>query len=132
VPADAAQGQQVFQNVGCSACHSPSLTTGNAQIGAAETNVTYNPFSDFALHSMGSGLADGIAQGAATGSQFRTAPLWGVGQRVFFLHDGRTTDIVAAIEAHASAGSEANTTIQNFNLLSQADQQSLVDFLRSL
>ena len=132
MPADAAQGQQVFQNVGCSACHSPTLTTGNSQIGAAETNVTYHPFSDFSLHSMGTGLADGITQGAATGDQFRTAPLWGVGQRIFFLHDGRTTDIVQAIEAHASSGSEANGVIQQFNMLSQADQQSLVDFLRSL
>jgi mono/diheme cytochrome c family protein len=132
VAADASQGQQVFQNVGCAACHTPSLTTGNAQLGAAETNVTYNPFSDFAVHNMGSGLADGVTQGAATGNQFRTAPLWGVGQRIFFLHDGRANDLVTAIEDHASQGSEANTVIQNFNMLSQANQQALVDFLRSL
>jgi CxxC motif-containing protein (DUF1111 family) len=94
--------------------------------------VTYNPFSDFAVHNMGSGLADGVTQGAATGNQFRTAPLWGVGQRIFFLHDGRANDLVTAIEDHASQGSEANTVIQNFNMLSQANQQALVDFLRSL
>jgi len=131
VAGDASQGQQVFQNVGCSACHTPSMTTGNSTI-AAESNVTFNPFSDFAIHDMGSGLADRVSQGAANGQQFRTAPLWGAGQRLFFLHDGRANDLVTAIEAHASQGSEANTVIQNFNMLSQADQQALVDFLRSL
>jgi CxxC motif-containing protein (DUF1111 family) len=108
------------------------LTTGNSQIGPAETNVAYHPFSDFAVHSMGTGLADGVSQGAANGNQFRTAPLWGVGQRIFFLHDGRANDLVTAIEDHASSGSEANNVIQNFNMLSTADQQALVDFLRSL
>jgi mono/diheme cytochrome c family protein len=132
VAADAGQGQQVFQNVGCAACHTPSLTTGNSEIGAAETNVTYSPFSDFAIHDMGTGLADRVSQGAANGQQFRTAPLWGVGQRLFFLHDGRANDLVTAIEDHASSGSEANTVIQNFNMLSTANQQALVDYLRSL
>jgi len=81
---------------------------------------------------MGKGLADGITQGAAGPEEFRTAPLWGVGQRVFFLHDGRTTDIVAAIEAHWSKGSEANKVIEKFNRLSGPEQQAIVDFLRSL
>ena len=58
---------------------------------------------------MGTGLADNVSQGTAGGDQFRTAPLWGLGQRIFFLHDGRTTDLTAAIDAHASSGSEANT-----------------------
>ncbi len=132
VAADASQGQQVFQNIGCAACHTPSLTTGNSQIGAAETNVTYHPFSDFAIHDMGTGLADGVSQGAANGQQFRTAPLWGVGQRIFFLHDGRTNNLVTAIEDHASQGSEANTVVQNFNMLSTPNQQALIDYLRSL
>ncbi len=60
--------------------------------------MTYHPFSDFALHHVGSGLADGINQGAAGPDQFRTAPLWGLGQRLFFLHDGRTADVLQAIE----------------------------------
>ena len=94
--------------------------------------MTFQPFSDFALHDMGAGLADRVSQGTANGQQFRTAPLWGVGQRVFFLHDGRANDLVTAIEAHASQGSEANSVIQNFNMLSQANQQAVVDFLRSL
>jgi CxxC motif-containing protein (DUF1111 family) len=107
-------------------------TTGNSEIGAAATNKTFQPLSDFALHNMGTGLADRVSQGAATGSQFRSAPLWGVGQRIFFLHDGRTTDIKVAIEQHASSGSEANTVINNFNMLSVSDQQSLLNYLRSL
>lgn len=107
-------------------------TTGNAEIGPAATNVTFHPLSDFALHNMGSGLADRIAQGAATGNQFRSAPLWGVGQRIFFLHDGRTTDLKVAIKQHSSSGSEANEVIENFNMLSVSDQQALLNYLRSL
>jgi CxxC motif-containing protein (DUF1111 family) len=94
--------------------------------------VEYFPFSDFALHHMGTNLADGIQQGAAAGDMFRTAPLWGVGQRAFFLHDGRTTDLTVAIEEHASTGSEANSVITAFNGLSAVDQQHIVDFLRGL
>ena len=81
---------------------------------------------------MGQGLADGINQGLATGDEFRTAPLWGIGQRLFFLHDGRTSDLVQAIQQHASQGSEANQVINNFNKLSTQQQQQLLDFLRSL
>jgi CxxC motif-containing protein (DUF1111 family) len=132
VAADATQGAQVFQNVGCAACHTTTLTTGSSEIGPAETNVTYHPFSDFAIHDMGTGDADQVSQGAANGQEFRTAPLWGVGQRAFFMHDGRTNNLVAAIEDHASSGSEANTVINNFNMLSTANQQALIDFLRSL
>jgi CxxC motif-containing protein (DUF1111 family) len=126
------RGQQVFANIGCQACHLTNQTTGNSEIGTAATNVTFHPLSDFALHNMGSGLADGVSQGAATGNQFRTAPLWGVGQRIFFLHDGRTTDLMVAIEQHASSGSEANTVISNFNTLGVSDQQALLNYLRSL
>jgi CxxC motif-containing protein (DUF1111 family) len=81
---------------------------------------------------MGTGLQDGISQGVANGQQFRTAPLWGVGQRLFFLHDGRATNLIDAINAHQSSGSEANTVVNNFNLLSPQNQQDLLVFLRSL
>jgi len=82
---------------------------------------------------------------------FRTTPLWGIGQRLFFLHDGRTSDLLAAIAAHASPGgddahadqgsdyrgnkypeSEANAVIRRFNVLPPSDKQALLDFLRSL
>jgi CxxC motif-containing protein (DUF1111 family) len=81
---------------------------------------------------MGNGLADNVSQGGAGGDQFRTAPLWGLGQRIFLLHDGRTTNLNSAIQAHASRGSEATTVEQNFSVLSPQQQQEVLDFLRSL
>jgi CxxC motif-containing protein (DUF1111 family) len=81
---------------------------------------------------MGGGLADNVSQGSAGGDQFRTAPLWGLGQRIFLLHDGRTTNLNAAIAAHASHGSEATTVEQNFSNLNTNQQQEILDFLRSL
>jgi CxxC motif-containing protein (DUF1111 family) len=129
--ASVTRGTQVFSNVGCQACHTKSLTTAKSAL-TGQSNVTIQPFSDFALHEMGTGLADGVSQGTANGNEFRTAPLWGVGQRIFFLHDGRTKDLHEAIQQHASRGSEANTVINNYNLLSRDDKQSLLVFLRSL
>ena len=93
---------------------------------------TYHPFSDFALHHMGTNLADGVSQGVAGPDEFRTAPLWGVGQRLFFLHDGRTPDLLNAIQQHSSQGSEANAVVRRFNDLSPEQQQAMLDFLRSL
>jgi CxxC motif-containing protein (DUF1111 family) len=81
---------------------------------------------------MGQNLADGVVQGGAAGDEFRTAPLWGLGQRIFFLHDGRTNDLLEAIAAHQSADSEANGAIRNFNSLTDAQKQDLLNFLRSL
>jgi CxxC motif-containing protein (DUF1111 family) len=132
-------GEAQFKSVGCSLCHTPSLTTG-AMIAsgsatspsAALSNQQANLFSDLLVHHMGSGLADGITQGAAGPDEFRTAPLWGLGQRVYFLHDGRTSDLVQAIEDHASPGSEASQSVGAFNALPEQDQQAILDFLRSL
>jgi CxxC motif-containing protein (DUF1111 family) len=81
---------------------------------------------------MGSGLADGVSQGGANGQEFRTSPLWGVGQRLFFLHDGRASNLIQAIQAHASQGSEANGSVGQFNRLAPSQQQDLINFLRSL
>jgi len=132
-------GRAVFASAGCSLCHTPSFTTGQAiasgsynNPSGALSNQPVNLFSDLLVHHMGQGLADGITQGAAGPDEFRTAPLWGVGQRVFFLHDGRAHDLLTAIQAHASQGSEANGVIQRFNNLSAQHQQDLLDFLRSL
>ena len=97
-----------------------------------QSNVTFQPYSDFAVHDMGTGLADNVSQGNANGRQFRTAPLWGAGQRLFFLHDGRTDDLDHAIRQHSSSGSEANGVIGNYNQLGFTDRQALVAFLRSL
>jgi CxxC motif-containing protein (DUF1111 family) len=95
-------GSNLFVSIGCSLCHSPNLTTAASPF-TGMSNVTYHPYSDFALHHMGASLADGINQGGAGPDQFRTAPLWGLGQRLFFLHDGRTTDLVQAIEDHVGS-----------------------------
>jgi len=125
------RGRQVFGNIGCSACHTRRLTSGPADV-AALGNKPFEPYSDFAVHDMGDRLADGVSQGGAGGREFRTAPLWGVGQRIFFLHDGRTTDLGEVIRQHASNGSEANQVVQNYNNLSSSDRQAVLDFLRSL
>jgi CxxC motif-containing protein (DUF1111 family) len=132
-------GGSLFASVGCSLCHTPALTTGRAiasgsatSPSAALSNQQAQLFSDLLVHHMGTGLADGITQGAAGPDEFRTAPLWGVGQRVFFLHDGRTSNIIRSILDHASSGSEANQIINNFRELSAEDQQDLINFLRSL
>jgi len=132
-------GNALFVSIGCSLCHTPTLTTGNAMASGSATSPSValshqqaNLFSDLVVHHMGTGLADGITQGAAGPDEFRTAPLWGVGQRVFFLHDGRTSNIIQAIMDHAGQGSEANQIIENFARLSSADQQDLINFLRSL
>ena len=135
------RGSLEFVNIGCANCHTPTFTTGASPF-APLANQEIQPFSDFALHHMGTGLADHISQGLASGDQFRTAPLWGLGQRLFFLHDGRTSDLLGAIKAHRSGDpdaqdgdgvpSEANTVIDRFFKLSKNDQQAILNFLRSL
>ena len=125
------RGRDNFAAVGCAACHLPSMQTGNHDTGAL-ANKTANLYSDLLVHNMGSGLADGVSQGNANGSEFRTAPLWGLGQRIFFLHDGRTSDLLQAITEHSSGVSEANTVITNFNSLPTGDRQDILNFLRSL
>jgi len=125
------QGFNQFVNIGCADCHIQHHTTAES-IFTGQSNVQYTPFSDFALHNMGTGLQDQVSQGNANGQEFRTAPLWGIGQRIFFLHDGRTSNIVTAVQAHSSSGSEANQVISNFNKLSPSDQQAVIAFLRSL
>jgi CxxC motif-containing protein (DUF1111 family) len=127
-----ANGKQVFSAIGCNLCHTPSLTTSAKQSVAALRGKTANLYSDVAVHNMGVGLADNVSQGGANGNEFRTAPLWGVGQRIFFLHDGRTSDIEQAIKEHASSGSEANGVIGRFNTLGEGSKQDLFNFLRSL
>jgi len=126
-------GSTTFANIGCANCHTPSMSTTTSEFApAALSGVQANLFSDLALHHMGSWLADGITQGNAGPDQFRTAPLWGLGQRVFFLHDGRTSNLAQAILYHQSPGSEANRVVENFEGLSMTDKQNLILFLRSL
>lgn len=129
-------GEAAFNKAGCNVCHIKSMTTGT-HTAAALSNKMVQLFSDLLVHDVGTG--DGIQQGLANGNQFRTAPLWGVGQRLFFLHDGRTSNLVDAINAH---GGEATRVINNFKgesiggdaqfNLTAIERQNLVYFLRSL
>jgi CxxC motif-containing protein (DUF1111 family) len=125
-------GKSLFSSVGCAICHTPSMKTQPSHITSSLGNATVNAYSDLMIHHMGTGLADNVSQGGAGGDQFRTAPLWGLGQRIFFLHDGRTTSVLTAITTHSGNGSEANTVIANYNALSASQKQDLVNFLRSL
>jgi len=124
-------GRALFEWIGCSGCHTPSLPTGLSYTDALNQKQA-KLFSDLALHHMGSGLADDIIQGKAGPDEFRTAPLWGIGQRAFFLHDGRTNDLLKAIYAHASPGSEASRVIGLFHRLTASQRQDILNFLRSL
>jgi CxxC motif-containing protein (DUF1111 family) len=149
--ASARRGEQLFgtdaarPGIGCVACHTTQMITPDRSETPALQSVTAHLYSDLLVHHMGKGLADDITQGLATGDMFRTTPLWGVGQRLFFLHDGRTSDLQEAIKAHASPGdpcdssgsqacygpSEANAVIAQFNRLSRSDRQAILEFLRS-
>jgi CxxC motif-containing protein (DUF1111 family) len=117
-------------------CHTTSLQTSPSAMTPGLSDQTAALFSDLLVHHMGSGLADNVSQGSAANDEFRTAPLWGVGQRIFFLHDGRSGPanggLMNAIQQHASNGSEANGVVTLFNRLSPQQQQDLLNFLRSL
>jgi CxxC motif-containing protein (DUF1111 family) len=126
-------GSSLFVSIGCSVCHNSS--PGNTQVSNFTSSLSQqavNAFSDIEIHNMGSGLADNVSQGGAGGNQFRTAPLWGLGQRIFLLHDGRTTNLITAIQDHASHGSEATFVEEQFFNLNSTQQQEILDFLRSL
>ena len=132
-----ARGRSLFGAVGCAGCHTPALQTGPSMVAALD-NLPVRLFSDLLLHRMGPGLADDVLQGQAEGDEFRTAPLWGLGKRIFFLHDGRTRDLLEAIAAHKSPGdarfgaSEANGVVDRFNALRESQKQDVLNFLRSL
>jgi CxxC motif-containing protein (DUF1111 family) len=106
----------LFTNLGCDACHVPRL--GDVPL-----------YSDLLLHDMGRALDDGMLQGRASGHDWRTAPLWGLGQRTRYLHDGRARSMEAAILAHAG---EAEPAMQRFRALSADQRASLVAFLNTL
>ncbi|HWX55682.1 MAG TPA: di-heme oxidoredictase family protein [Verrucomicrobiae bacterium] len=138
--ASIANGRSLFISIGCATCH--NATVGSTQVSSSTPSTSgvgslslnrVNAFSDIEIHHMGTTLADNVGQGGAGGDQFRTAPLWGLGQRIFLLHDGRCTTLLCAIEAHESNGGEATTVESIFdNNLSASQQQDVLNFLRSL
>jgi hypothetical protein len=113
-------GAAVFSSIGCAVCHTPSFNGPGKVIRA---------YTDLLLHDMGPNLADGFEQHSATGSEFRTAPLWRVSDRAHFLHDGRATTVVDAINAH---GGQATAAAAAFRALSPADREALLVFLGCL
>src|SRR5262249_21724205 len=150
--ASAIRGQKLLgtdannPGIGCFLCHTPTMVTGSRNETEALQNQQAHLYSDLLIHHMGSGLADNVTQGLAQGDMFRTTPLWGIGKRLFFLHDGRTNDLLGTIQAHATSDredpgvgnshnyppSEAAAVIRRFNALAPGDQQAILDFLRSL
>jgi len=115
----------LFASTGCASCHKPSYRILHSTANPSGAILTAFLYSDLLLHDMGANLADGFDQGAATGSEFRTAPLWRVSDRQHFLHDGRASSILGAILAH---GGQASSAVAAFNALSKADQNALLDF----
>lgn len=125
-----AAGRARFASTGCALCHTPMLTTGPSKV-LDLSNQKVNLYSDLLLHDVGTRLSDGVSQGEAGRREFRTAPLWGLGQRIFFLHrpDVRPDRDHQGAREHES---EANGAVNRFLGLSEAQKQNLLNFLRSL
>jgi CxxC motif-containing protein (DUF1111 family) len=132
---DVIEGEKLFSQIGCISCHKPSFTTTRSDINAL-SDQTFHPYSDFLLHDMGSMLADGYPEGSASGNEWRTPPLWGIGLakdsqggQMFLLHDGRATSISGAITFHSG---EAETRRKAFFQLSAQKQEQIIKFIQSL
>ena len=137
-PVRIAAGSKVFDDVKCSSCHVREMRTGTRTELAEARNQTIRPYTDLLLHDMGSDLADGIVEGQATGSMWRTSALWGIGYtervagagiKVGYLHDGRARTLTEAILWH---GGEATTSRMLFEQLKTEDREALLNFLESL
>jgi len=128
-------GKKAFYDLGCASCHVPKFVTRRDAPNKAHAFQLIWPYSDFLLHDMGEGLADGQQVGDATGSEWRTPPLWGIGLtktvngHTFFLHDGRARNLTEAILWH---GGEAETARDSFAALAKAEREALISFLESL
>lgn len=132
---DVLDGKQIFSDIQCASCHTPTLTTGSSPISAL-SNKEFHPYTDLLLHDMGPGLDDGYTEGYALTSEWRTPPLWGIGLSkdaqggaYFLLHDGRAMSIDEAILLH---GGEAEQSKTNYTLLTSTEKEQLIKFLESL
>lgn len=122
------QARTLFANTGCASCHTPTMNTGPNSV-AALANKPVDLYSDLLLHDMGAQLGDGIRQGLAGGTEFRTAPLWGIRFRRFLLSDGRAQNVDQAIRLH---GGEATNSVTLYNALTAADRNVLLTFVQGL
>jgi CxxC motif-containing protein (DUF1111 family)/predicted lipoprotein with Yx(FWY)xxD motif len=148
-------GETIFEDIGCAGCHRPSMVTSNSHPLAELRGQTIYPYTDLLLHDMGEGLADNLAEGDASGAEWRTAPLWGLGltenvmlgdakgndlvsqardypadlNRIGYLHDGRARTIDEAIRWH---GGEAQASKVAYEGLSDTQRNAVLDFLESL
>jgi CxxC motif-containing protein (DUF1111 family) len=126
---DAEEGRRLFLRLGCESCHRETLRTARDD-GGPVSGLVFHPYTDLLLHDMGPELSDGLAEGVALASEFRTPPLWGVSSTgPPYLHDGRARSLDEAILAH---GGEAARSSAEFRRLSAEECQALRDFLRSL
>jgi CxxC motif-containing protein (DUF1111 family) len=131
----ATRGEKLFESAGCASCHAPKLTTGDLGGYPELSRQKIRPYTDLLLHDMGDALADGRPDYLATGSEWRTPPLWGVGlvktvnKHQYFLHDGRARGFAEAILWHGGEGSRSRDT---FRTMPKEDRAALVRFLESL
>lgn len=130
----AIRGNEVFHELGCAACHRPTLVTSAASGDPALAGIVFHPYTDLLLHDLGPGLSDRVGEGAAFAEEWRTPPLWGLGlvaadPQARFLHDGRAATLEEAILEH---GGEAAGARARFATLAPADAEALAVFLRGL
>ena len=129
------RGKEAFYSIGCVSCHVPKFVTSRNAINDNQKFQLIWPYSDFLLHDMGDGLADYREEAQATGSEWRTAPLWGIGLtqtvsgHTLFLHDGRARNLTEAILWHGGEAEKAKTAFAN---LSESSRNDLLAFLESL
>jgi CxxC motif-containing protein (DUF1111 family) len=133
--AEVARGARIFGVIGCAACHTSTLVTGSHPTIPALSGQTIHPYTDVLLHDMGAGLADGRPDFEASGSEWRTPPLWGIGlvptvnRHAYYLHDGRARGVTEAILWH---GGEGQASRDRFAALSSDARAALLRFLESL
>ncbi len=131
---DVLRGKELFMAANCSGCHIPKITTGSHDVPAL-ANQTIRPFTDLLLHDMGDGLADNRPDFEATGNEWRTPPLWGIGlfqtvnSHTNYLHDGRARNLEEAILWH---GGEAENSVTKFKSYSEGDRNKVITFLNTL
>jgi len=133
--ADVMAGEQLFSQINCSGCHTPTLQTGYSPI-APLSFTTFHPYTDLLVHDMGAGLDDGYTEGTAFTSEWRTPPLWGLGlspnsqgNQYFLMHDGRAHSLDEAIRMH---GGEATNSVNAYQVLTETERAQLITFLESL